>query len=138
MKPVRIGSFSVGGGHPLAFILGPCVIESASHAVETALAIRDVATRCGVTVVFKADAASLLETDALPCDCAVFEGDLVEVFFVGSTYRHYVAVGQDMLLVDSPHRVGRPKVKVAVPCQELQIYAGAPTVRETDKVRPAM
>lgn len=54
MKPVRIGSFSVGGGHPLAFILGPCVIESASHAIETALAIRDVAARCGVPVVFKA------------------------------------------------------------------------------------
>ena len=54
MKPVRIGSFSVGGGHPLAFVLGPCVIESASHALETALAIRDVAARCDVPVVFKA------------------------------------------------------------------------------------
>ena len=54
MKPVRIGSFSVGGGHPLAFILGPCVIESASHALETALAVREVAARCGVPVVFKA------------------------------------------------------------------------------------
>ena len=54
MKPVRIGSFSVGGGHPLAFILGPCVIESASHAVETALALREVAARCGVPIVFKA------------------------------------------------------------------------------------
>jgi 2-dehydro-3-deoxyphosphooctonate aldolase (KDO 8-P synthase) len=54
VKPVRIGSFSVGGGHPLAFILGPCVIESASQALETALAIRDVAVRCGVPVVFKA------------------------------------------------------------------------------------
>jgi 2-dehydro-3-deoxyphosphooctonate aldolase (KDO 8-P synthase) len=54
VKPVRIGSFSVGGGHSLAFILGPCVIESASHAVETALAIREVAARSGVPVVFKA------------------------------------------------------------------------------------
>ena len=54
MKPVRIGSFSVGGGHPLAFILGPCVIESAAHALETAAAVREVATRCGVPVVFKA------------------------------------------------------------------------------------
>ena len=54
MKPVRIGPFSVGGGHPLAFILGPCVIESASHALETAAAVREVAARCGVPVVFKA------------------------------------------------------------------------------------
>jgi 2-dehydro-3-deoxyphosphooctonate aldolase (KDO 8-P synthase) len=54
VKPVRIGSFSVGGGHPLAFILGPCVIESASHALETAAAIREIAARCSVPVVFKA------------------------------------------------------------------------------------
>jgi 2-dehydro-3-deoxyphosphooctonate aldolase (KDO 8-P synthase) len=54
LKPVRIGSLSIGGGHPLAFILGPCVIESASHAIDTAGAIRDVASRCGVPVIFKA------------------------------------------------------------------------------------
>jgi 2-dehydro-3-deoxyphosphooctonate aldolase (KDO 8-P synthase) len=54
VKPVRIGSFSVGGGHPLAFILGPCVIESAPHALETASAIREIASRCGVSVIFKA------------------------------------------------------------------------------------
>jgi 2-dehydro-3-deoxyphosphooctonate aldolase (KDO 8-P synthase) len=54
VKPVRIGSFSVGGGYPLAFIVGPCVIESPSHALETAFAVRDVAARCGVPVIFKA------------------------------------------------------------------------------------
>ncbi len=54
MKPVQIGSLSVGGGHPLVFIAGPCVIESAQHAVDTASAIRDIARRCGVPVIFKA------------------------------------------------------------------------------------
>jgi 2-dehydro-3-deoxyphosphooctonate aldolase (KDO 8-P synthase) len=54
VKPVRIGSFSVGGGNPLAFILGPCVIESASQAIDTAVAIHDIAARCGVPVIFKA------------------------------------------------------------------------------------
>jgi 2-dehydro-3-deoxyphosphooctonate aldolase (KDO 8-P synthase) len=54
VKPVRIGSFSVGGGHPLAFILGPCVIESAAHALEMASAIHEVAARCHVPVIFKA------------------------------------------------------------------------------------
>jgi hypothetical protein len=43
-----------------------------------------------------------------------------------------------MLLVDCPHRVERLEVKVAVPCQELQIYPGAPVARETDKARPAV
>ena len=54
MKPVRIGSLFVGGGHPLAFILGPCVIESAAHALEMASAIHEVAARCRVPVIFKA------------------------------------------------------------------------------------
>lgn len=54
MIPVKIGSFSIGGGHPLAFIVGPCVIESASHALEIAQAIGDIAARADVPVVFKA------------------------------------------------------------------------------------
>jgi 2-dehydro-3-deoxyphosphooctonate aldolase (KDO 8-P synthase) len=54
VNPVRVGSLSIGGGRPLAFILGPCVIESASHALDTAAAIRDIASRCGVPAIFKA------------------------------------------------------------------------------------
>jgi 2-dehydro-3-deoxyphosphooctonate aldolase (KDO 8-P synthase) len=44
----------VGGGHPLAFILGPCVIESPAHALDTATAIREIAARCQAPVIFKA------------------------------------------------------------------------------------
>lgn len=54
VKPVQIGAFSIGAGRPLAFIAGPCVIESAEHALRMALAVRDVATRCGVPMIFKA------------------------------------------------------------------------------------
>jgi 2-dehydro-3-deoxyphosphooctonate aldolase (KDO 8-P synthase) len=54
VKPVHIGSLSIGGGQPLAFIAGPCVIESAQHALDTASAIRDIARRCSVPVIFKA------------------------------------------------------------------------------------
>ena len=54
MKPVNVGAFSIGGGQPLAFIAGPCVIESAQHTLDLAGAIRDIARRCGVPVVFKA------------------------------------------------------------------------------------
>jgi 2-dehydro-3-deoxyphosphooctonate aldolase (KDO 8-P synthase) len=49
-----VGSFGIGGGQPLAFIVGPCVIESGSHALDLAIAIREIAARCGVPVVFKA------------------------------------------------------------------------------------
>jgi 2-dehydro-3-deoxyphosphooctonate aldolase (KDO 8-P synthase) len=44
----------VGGGQPLAFILGPCVIESPAHALDLALAIKDIASRCSAPVVYKA------------------------------------------------------------------------------------
>nr|AXL05565.1 3-deoxy-8-phosphooctulonate synthase [uncultured bacterium] len=54
MKPVSIGTLTVGGGSSLAFIVGPCVIESAAHAMETALAIREIATRTRLGVIFKA------------------------------------------------------------------------------------
>ena len=57
MPPVTAasaGAVTIGTGHPLAFIVGPCVIESESHAVETALALRDVAARVGVPLIFKA------------------------------------------------------------------------------------
>jgi 2-dehydro-3-deoxyphosphooctonate aldolase (KDO 8-P synthase) len=54
VNPVSIGTITVGGGNPLAFIVGPCVIESAAHAMETALAIREIAGRAGVPAIFKA------------------------------------------------------------------------------------
>jgi 2-dehydro-3-deoxyphosphooctonate aldolase (KDO 8-P synthase) len=54
VHPVSVGSIAVGGGQPLAFILGPCVIESPGHALETATAIREIAGRCHAPVIFKA------------------------------------------------------------------------------------
>jgi 2-dehydro-3-deoxyphosphooctonate aldolase (KDO 8-P synthase) len=54
VRTVTAGSVTFGPGHPLAFILGPCVIESEAHAVELGLAIRDVAAAVGVPVIFKA------------------------------------------------------------------------------------
>jgi 2-dehydro-3-deoxyphosphooctonate aldolase (KDO 8-P synthase) len=54
VHPVTIGRITVGGGEPLAFIIGPCVIESASHAMDMALAITEIASRCRVPIVFKA------------------------------------------------------------------------------------
>ena len=54
MNPVRIGSLVIGGGHPLVFIAGPCVIESPQHAVDTASVIADIARRCAVPMIFKA------------------------------------------------------------------------------------
>ena len=54
VTPVSAGAVSFGTGHPLAFILGPCVIESEGHAIDIAVAIAEIAKRVGVPVVFKA------------------------------------------------------------------------------------
>jgi 2-dehydro-3-deoxyphosphooctonate aldolase (KDO 8-P synthase) len=54
VTPVSVATLTIGGGSPLVFIVGPCVIESASHAMEMALAIREIAARTRLGVIFKA------------------------------------------------------------------------------------
>ncbi len=54
MQPIQFGGLTIGGDAPLLLIAGPCVIESESHAIETALAVRDIARRVGIPYVFKA------------------------------------------------------------------------------------
>ena len=54
VSPARAGDIVIGTGHPLALIAGPCVIESQSHALETAFQLREIAARVGVPLVFKA------------------------------------------------------------------------------------
>jgi 2-dehydro-3-deoxyphosphooctonate aldolase (KDO 8-P synthase) len=54
VQSARLGPLTVGEGRPLAVILGPCVIESPEHVLRMADAIRAMAERQGVPVVFKA------------------------------------------------------------------------------------
>jgi 2-dehydro-3-deoxyphosphooctonate aldolase (KDO 8-P synthase) len=54
VQSIQLGGLTIGGGGPLLLIAGPCVIESESHAIDIALAIRDIAVRVGVPYVFKA------------------------------------------------------------------------------------
>ncbi|HEX9934696.1 MAG TPA: 3-deoxy-8-phosphooctulonate synthase, partial [bacterium] len=53
MNTVHIQSISIGEGHPLALIAGPCVIESERLALDTAAAIRTIAERLGMPFIFK-------------------------------------------------------------------------------------
>jgi 2-dehydro-3-deoxyphosphooctonate aldolase (KDO 8-P synthase) len=50
---VQVGGVAIGDG-PLLLVAGPCVIESESHALGLARAVRDIAARCAVPCVFKA------------------------------------------------------------------------------------
>ena len=47
------GDLAIGGGSPLAFIAGPCVIESEEHALKMAAALSEAARRVGVPYIFK-------------------------------------------------------------------------------------
>ena len=54
VSPVSAGPVTFGTGHPLGFILGPCVIESEAHALDLAVALAAIARRASVPLVFKA------------------------------------------------------------------------------------
>ncbi len=52
MRAFTVGDVRFGGGG-LSFILGPCVVESAQHALFMAQEIKDICTGVGVGVVYK-------------------------------------------------------------------------------------
>ena len=52
-RVVSIGPVAVGNHLPLAFICGPCQIESRAHALETAAALKEMAAAAGVGLVYK-------------------------------------------------------------------------------------
>ncbi len=51
--PVRVGSFEIGPGRPLALIAGPCVIEDRDHALFTAEKLQAITERLGIPFVYK-------------------------------------------------------------------------------------
>src|SRR5438270_11439538 len=52
--PVTIGDVVIGGGAPLAWILGPCVIESHDLTLAIAERLRALKDELGLPVIFKA------------------------------------------------------------------------------------
>lgn len=50
---VTAGSVSFGHALPLAIIAGPCQLESRAHALEVASALKEIAARLGIGLVFK-------------------------------------------------------------------------------------
>ncbi|MBS1271710.1 MAG: 2-dehydro-3-deoxyphosphooctonate aldolase [Candidatus Marinimicrobia bacterium] len=53
MKTVTILDIKIGDNTPLAFLAGPCVIESRDHTLRMAEAIRKLAEDTGAPIVFK-------------------------------------------------------------------------------------
>jgi 2-dehydro-3-deoxyphosphooctonate aldolase (KDO 8-P synthase) len=50
---VRVGSVEIGNARPLALIAGPCQLESREHAFEMATALKEIADRAGMGLVYK-------------------------------------------------------------------------------------
>ena len=50
---VTVGSVRFGNKLPLALIAGPCAMESRSHALEVASALKEIAGRVGIGLVYK-------------------------------------------------------------------------------------
>ena len=58
MKPtpspvVAVGAARFGNDLPLALIAGPCALESRAHALETAEALKEIAGKAGIGLVYK-------------------------------------------------------------------------------------
>jgi 2-dehydro-3-deoxyphosphooctonate aldolase (KDO 8-P synthase) len=50
---VSAGNAVFANGAPISIIAGPCQVESATHAMECAAALKDITTRLGIGFVFK-------------------------------------------------------------------------------------
>ena len=50
---VEIGPVRFGNRLPLSLIAGPCAMESRDHALETAAALKEIAARVGIGLVYK-------------------------------------------------------------------------------------
>ncbi|HZL62985.1 MAG TPA: 3-deoxy-8-phosphooctulonate synthase [Pseudolabrys sp.] len=50
---VTIGAVRFGNALPLALIAGPCALESRAHALEMAAALKEIAARLGIGLVYK-------------------------------------------------------------------------------------
>ena len=52
-KTVKVGDLTIGNDQPLAFIAGPCAIESRQHALETAGKLKVLADDLGFGLIYK-------------------------------------------------------------------------------------
>ena len=52
-RTVTVGSIDIANDKPFALIAGPCQIESRAHALETASALKEIAGKLGIGLIYK-------------------------------------------------------------------------------------
>ena len=50
---VKVGNLTIGNDLPLVLIAGPCQMESRDHALEVAAALKEIAAKAGVGLIYK-------------------------------------------------------------------------------------
>jgi len=50
---VTVGTNEIGNAKPLSLIAGPCVLESRAHALEMASALKEIAAKAGIGLIYK-------------------------------------------------------------------------------------
>ena len=50
---VKVGTVEIGNAKPLSIIAGPCALESRGHALEMASALKEIAAKAGVGLIYK-------------------------------------------------------------------------------------
>lgn len=51
---VQVDNIAIGGGAPLVFIIGPCVIEDEAQTLYIARQLKELAIKCRIPLIFKA------------------------------------------------------------------------------------
>jgi len=52
-RTVTVGDVMLSNTRPLALIAGPCALESRAHALEISVALKEIATRFGIGLIYK-------------------------------------------------------------------------------------
>ncbi|MCH8002745.1 MAG: 3-deoxy-8-phosphooctulonate synthase, partial [Proteobacteria bacterium] len=52
-RHVQIGDLTLGNDRPLVLIAGPCALESRAHALETSAALKEMAAKLGIGLIYK-------------------------------------------------------------------------------------
>ena len=63
---VSVGSVKFGNDLPISIIAGPCQLESRAHALEVASALKEIAGRLGIGLVYKTSFDKANRTAARP------------------------------------------------------------------------
>jgi ABC-type Fe3+/spermidine/putrescine transport system ATPase subunit len=75
-----------------------------------------------VTVVFKADEAEIVPAGSNTPNAVMVEGNIVESFFFGAIYRHFVTVRDALIMVDRSTRIENGPVTLAIPRDKIQVF----------------